>query len=602
VNRVAIVGCEASGKTVLTASLADFFQPGDSGRSCSMVPENAAAHKFFEYTQYQMRTKHAWPQATNPDKTTVMKWSMRVDGDVVANLETLDFGGEVFRAAFREGEPTAGGAAAQKELLDYLSVADFIVVTVSLGVLMRDIELSNGITPADFARDAEAKWVTRGLLDFVRKSLPADTGVVIALTQADVYYDELEKYGGPDGLFKKSWPTVAALYPDMPVVAVSSVSGVSEDGSPAEDYSSEGVVPLTSVFADFCVGGVDALRETISSTIGQLRDAPENTDPREYRRRIDEYTEAVRLFRVASGLTGDYYDDEFNRYVSALVDGEGEFATRLRQLEARALAKYKAQEEERKKAEEAARIAREEKRKADEAAERKRREEDAKRAEDERVKAEKELEKSRLEAEVELEKSRAIVKRNMARVLVALLSVGGLASVGGLYYLVDTTHRAAEVETMRVREVRRAAFTDQVDKLAEAAHDGDVAAAQRLLGLIESNELSEADVNGLYKIYMLLVNEGDARAMFRLGVACHEGTCGVKKSDFNAHWFLTMAEKSGYKSPRLAELLAQTAAAKEVGTAQSQDIDTLFVGNEAETNAPSAESSSPVPGPLPPNP
>ena len=581
-SKFAIVGCEASGKTVLTASLADYFQPGNSGRSCTMIPENAAAHKFFEYTQYQMRTRHAWPQATNPDKTTVMKWSFRVDGDEVADLEMLDFGGEVFRAAFREGAASESGVAAQKELLDYLSDADFIVVTVSLGVLMRDIELEQGLSPADFARDSEAKWVTRGLLDFVQKRFPPETGVVIVLTQADLYYDELEKYGGPDELFRKGWPTVAALYPEISVVAVSSVSGVAEDGSPAEGYSSEGVVPLMSVFADFCVGGVDAVRETIKATIARLHDAPENTDPRIYRKDIDEYAENVRLFGVASGLTGDYYAEEVQKYVDALVNSEGEIATKLRRLEARASAKYKAQEEQLKKELAAEKLARAEKRKAEEEAERKRREEDAKRAEDERIRAEKDLEKSKLEAEVELAKARAIARRNMVIVIVAVLVALAVASVCGLFYFIDRSRREAEVESMRVREIQKAAFADEVRKLSDAAHGGDLSAAQRILDMLERHEIAESDISGLYKIFMLLVNEGNAKAMFRLGVACHEGTCGVKQSDFNAHWFLSMAEKSGYKSGRLDELLELTAAARGDGESRTQGIDMWFLGEEKE--------------------
>ena len=545
-----------------------------------MVPENAAAHKFFEYTQYQMRTKHAWPQATNPDKTTVMKWSLRVDGEVVSELETLDFGGEVFRAAFREGEPAKGSAAAQGELLEYLSTADFIVVTVSLGVLMRDIKLPQGISQADFARDAEAKWVTRGLLDFVHKRFPPETGVVIALTQADLYYDELEKYGGPDGLFLKAWPTVAALYPRIPVVAVSSVSGVAEDGSPMEGYSSEGVVPLMSVFADYRVGGLAGLRELIATIGGQLRDAPEDTDPRVYRKCIEEYSQNVRRFGIASGLTGDYYAEELQKYVNAIVDNEGEIEKKLRRLEKAALAKFKAAEERRKKEEEAARIAREEKRKAEEAAEKKRREEEAKKAEDERIKAEKELERSKLEAEVELEKARTLAKRNRARVLIAATAALVVTCVCGLVYFVDHSRRTAEVESMKVREMQKAAFDDKVQKLSAAAREDDVAAAQKILDLIDRGELAESDVSGLYKIFMLLVNEGNANAMFRLGVACHEGTCGVKRSDFNAHWFLSMAQKSGYKSPLLDELLAKTAAAGEGNGAQSKDIDLLFVDEE----------------------
>lgn len=569
-SRFAIVGCEASGKTVLTAALADFFRPGQPGRSCSMVAENVAAHRFAEYTYEQMRIRHAWPQATNPDKATALAWTMRIDGAVVADLEMLDFGGEVFRAAFREGEPTESGVAAQDELLAYLSSSDFIVVTVSLGVLARDLDPAREDVPeADRARDSEARWVTRGLLDFVRRRLPPETGLVVALTQADRHAQELEAFGGPDGIFAKAWPTVAALYPDVPVVAVSSVSAVAADGSPAEGYTCEGVLPLMSVFADYCVGGVDALRASIAKTLAALRDAADGTDPRVYRSQIEAYSNLVRTFAIASGLTGDWYGDELKAHVAALVNAEGDVAKTLRRLESAALARHRA-------AEAAARAEREARQKAAEAAEAKRREEDAKRAADERVRAERELEKSRIDAEAAQARAQAQARRSRAVVSVAAASALAIACGCALYGFVDRSRRAAAAEARRVETLERAARAERLKGLAAAAREGDVGAAREVLSLVERGAVAEGDVPGLYRIWMLLVNEGEARAMYRLGVACHRGTCGVERSDANAHWFLSMAKRGGYASAELDALLAATAAAGGDGAARSRGMDRLF--------------------------
>lgn len=576
-SRFAIVGCEASGKTVLTAALADFFRPGQPGRSCCMVAENVAAHRFAEYTYDQMRVRHAWPQATNPDKSTALSWTLRIDGSVVANLEMLDFGGEVFRAAFREGEPTESGDAAQGELLSYLSSSDFIVVTVSLDVLARDLDPAREDVPeADRVRDSEARWVTRGLLDFVRRRLPPETGLVVVLTQADRYAQELEALGGPDGLFAKAWPTVAALYPDVPVVAVSSVNAVAEDGSPAEGYTCEGVLPLMSVFADYCVGGVDALRQSIAKTFAALRDATDDVDPRSYRNWIEKYSELVRTFAIASGLTGDWYGDELKTHVDALVNAEGVIEKTLRRLEASALARYKEEETKAKAAREARKKAEAEaeaKRREEEA---KRREEDAKRAEDERVRAERELEKSQVEAAAAHERAQAQSRRNRTILSVAAAVVLVVACGCALYGFIDRSRRTAAAETLRTEAFAKAARAERLKELAASAREGDVAAAREVLDLVERGEAAESDVPGLYKIWMLLVNEGEPRAMFRMGVACHRGTCGVDRSDANAHWFLSMARRSGYQSPELDKLLEETAAAAEDGEARSRDMNRLF--------------------------
>ena len=575
-NRLAIIGCETSGKTVLTASLADCFQPGNGRFSCIMVPENTAAHKFFEYTHYQMRVRHAWPQATNPDRVAVMKWSFRVNDSVVADLETIDFGGEVFRSAFREGEPTANGLAAQDEMLAYLSTSSFIVVTVSLGVLVRDGEQASGMNPVDIARDSESKWVTRGLIDFVRNRMPPETGLVIALTQADLYREELEKHGGPAGVFRKSWPTIAALYPDLPVISVSAVSEVSEDGTPADGYSSAGVLPIMQAFTDYCVGGLDAFRESLESSLETVRRAPDDMEPLLYRQSVQACSEQVAIFHSASALSGDAYGEELSGYQKRLDLLEKDAAEKIHRMEVAAQKRREAEEKERREKEAAERAALEKKRQEEKEEEMMRRKEAAKRLEDERICAEKALEKSRLEAEVEFEKTRALVKRSRSRAIVALVSLLAVMSVCGLYYFVDNSVRRAELESMKIREMQKTAFENRLQKLAGSAHSGDIESARRIVEMLERNEMQESDVCGLYKIYMMLVNDGDAKSMFRLGRACYNGTCGVKKSDFNAHWFLSMAKRGGYASAELDALLEKTSAADKDSTSQSEAIDKLF--------------------------
>ena len=237
--RLAVVGCEASGKTVFMAALADYYRPDNANGLC-LVPENSATNRFSRALVRQMRSLRQWPSATNPDKTVEMEWSIRSDGETVANIDMLEFGGETFRAVFRGEGGEKMRKQSEKALLDYLAAADSVVVLVSIKELLRD---PGSVSMEEFERDTEAMWVTRGLLDFVREKLPG-AGVVIGLTQADRYRGELAAAGGAGKLFASRWPTIAAAAHSIPVVEVASVSATDENGNPAEGYSTEGVLPV----------------------------------------------------------------------------------------------------------------------------------------------------------------------------------------------------------------------------------------------------------------------------------------------------------------------------------------------------------------------
>ena len=237
--RLAVVGCEASGKTVFMAALADYYRPDNANGLC-LVPENSATNRFSRALVRQMRSLRQWPSATNPDKTVEMEWSLRSDGETVANIDMLEFGGETFRAVFRGEGGEKMRKQSEKALLDYLAAADSVVVLVSIKELLRD---PGSVSMEEFERDTEAMWVTRGLLDFVREKLPG-AGVVIGLTQADRYRCELAAAGGAGKLFASRWPTIASVAHSIPVVEVASVSATDKNGNPAEGYSTEGVLPV----------------------------------------------------------------------------------------------------------------------------------------------------------------------------------------------------------------------------------------------------------------------------------------------------------------------------------------------------------------------
>ena len=124
--RMAVVGCEGSGKTVFMGALADHYRP-DSGCGVCLVPENAAANRFEAFQRRQMRALRQWPPATNPGKTVRLDWSLRRGGDVLVEIGMLEFGGETFRAAFRGEGGEESRTNAVNELVEYLSDVDIVV-------------------------------------------------------------------------------------------------------------------------------------------------------------------------------------------------------------------------------------------------------------------------------------------------------------------------------------------------------------------------------------------------------------------------------------------------------------------------------------------
>lgn len=239
--KMSVVGCEASGKTVFLSALADYYNGGE--RPC-LVPENEAANSFQRYQLRQMRALHQWPVATDPGKIIELKWSLRDADKTLAEIELLEFGGETYREAFRGESGSSVHQESVETLKRHLGASEFVVVLVSLRDLLRDL---GSMSQEEFDRDTEAVWVTRGLLEFLRDHVP-NARVVIGLTQADLHRGEIAAAGGAAELFRRHWPTIAALAANRPVVAVASVSATDENGNPAPDYTTDGILPVMDEF------------------------------------------------------------------------------------------------------------------------------------------------------------------------------------------------------------------------------------------------------------------------------------------------------------------------------------------------------------------
>lgn len=226
-GKIAIVGVEASGKTVLVAALAGKFGTM-SDDSFYLLPENKEAFAFMTQVPYKMMVEHSWPSPTGPDSTFCMKWSVRIGSEkVLANLDIFDYGGEVYRMAFGNySEEIIAGAREQiDEFLGQLLEAETLVVLLNVKDLLN---------PETNARNLDTCWLTRSIFDYSQK-LPNLKDRLLVFTQADRYREELASAGGPKGLLREKLSMITALYPELDCLAISAVQSEGEGkGIPGE--------------------------------------------------------------------------------------------------------------------------------------------------------------------------------------------------------------------------------------------------------------------------------------------------------------------------------------------------------------------------------
>ena len=246
-KKVAIVGVEGSGKTVMLAGLGDLYTyPDEDGYF--LAPKNFGTAAYVAEKIERMR-KGEWPPATAGDEMQGLDWTLKrsvsEDGkrpEAVCEVSFLDFAGEVYRTAFGIG----GGDASLKEqaekLKKYVQEANDLIVLINL----RDV-IVHGIRDL---RVQEAMWITKSILDVAlsEESEHKTPRAAIVLSQADSYAETIKACGGAKGVLKKYLPYVANEYGGLNVFAVNAVDKTVLDDNgnavPAADFTTQGLLPI----------------------------------------------------------------------------------------------------------------------------------------------------------------------------------------------------------------------------------------------------------------------------------------------------------------------------------------------------------------------
>jgi formylglycine-generating enzyme required for sulfatase activity len=236
-GKVAIVGVEGSGKTVLMAGLCECFKQVPGSDDPYLLPENKAAHMFMMQVPHKLRVKREWPAATNIDGLRSMKWTLRRGQTILEEIEMLDYPGELYRLAFDDDAQSAEIEAKRPELSEFLGHLTDAKVLV---VLMNLSDLEN---PGENAKNAETIWMTRKIFDYAERLTNIERKMLV-FTQADRYEEQLESAGGPEALYARDLPMIHVLYPHLMVTAVSAVDQVNDENRPREGYSSQGCAEL----------------------------------------------------------------------------------------------------------------------------------------------------------------------------------------------------------------------------------------------------------------------------------------------------------------------------------------------------------------------
>ena len=246
-KKVAIVGVEGSGKTVMLAGLGDLYTyPDEDGYF--LVPKNFGTAAYVAEKIARMR-RGEWPSATAGDETQGLDWTLKrrsgaANGrpDTICEVSFLDFAGEVYRAAY--GISSGGDASLKEqaeELKQYVCGADELIVLINL----RDV-ITNGLGDK---RVQEAMWITKSILDTaLGDGAAAAPRAAIVLSQADSYASTIEACGGARGVLDRYLPYVAAEYSWLDVFEANAIDKTTLDGDgnlvPAADFTTHGLLPI----------------------------------------------------------------------------------------------------------------------------------------------------------------------------------------------------------------------------------------------------------------------------------------------------------------------------------------------------------------------
>ena len=264
-SKVAIVGVEGSGKTVLMAVLGDRYAQGTDG--VLLRPLNRETYKYYTSEAENLRNGK-WPLATSADTSKNLEWSLMLQGRKDASptelctLSFLDYGGEVYRLAFGGARPSERNMLFKDSiaaLKSHVRNADALVVLVNLS------DIINGT--AQDEKSIETGWLSQAILAYAFAQ-GEKKRVALVFSQSDAYAQTISRCGGIRGTLKRYLREVDAAFGNrLKLFAVSAVkTKAAPDGFAVPDgrLDSTGIEALMKWIADATMKNADVSNDPAS--------------------------------------------------------------------------------------------------------------------------------------------------------------------------------------------------------------------------------------------------------------------------------------------------------------------------------------------------
>ncbi|GIW96397.1 MAG: hypothetical protein KatS3mg110_4438 [Pirellulaceae bacterium] len=197
--RVAVLGTEGSGKTVLTCVLAKRFNvPGPDGMF--LEPLDAKTLKFVEQVWATLQCGE-WPPSTPPGEAFCLRWGLFVQNRRICEIGVLDISGQDLRKIVAHGEELCSTThcGSLPKLVAHCKSADAVVLVVNLGDF---IEVS-------FERRIDNEATIKAVLDYL---FTRERRICLVFTQCDRFGGYASEREGWENLIKELMPNVYGAY------------------------------------------------------------------------------------------------------------------------------------------------------------------------------------------------------------------------------------------------------------------------------------------------------------------------------------------------------------------------------------------------------
>jgi hypothetical protein len=248
---VAIIGTEASGKTVLITMLAKRFgQANETG--LFLNPLDAATLKFVE-RNYHILSSGDWPPSAPMGQLFNLRWRLEKRGHDHWDCEIrlADSAGQDLRRLFGNDQQIESLPDQLQPLAHYCRSSDIVICLVDLGDFIGE---KNQMTRVD------NEAVIKSAIEYLISDVSRKRHLCVLFTQADQFAQERDKCGGWGNVAKKHLPYVHGAHLLNGRVSVGAIAAVADtkvvevDGTPCR-------VPVPGFRSD----GFESLMEWVST-------------------------------------------------------------------------------------------------------------------------------------------------------------------------------------------------------------------------------------------------------------------------------------------------------------------------------------------------